>query len=65
MITTSVLEFSQASSDAAKHFRHSATRENEKRGRKKVGKLDYPPERSKRREQPKLKGILKKPDHLG
>ncbi|RKF78731.1 hypothetical protein GcC1_053046, partial [Golovinomyces cichoracearum] len=65
MITMSVLEFCQASPDAAKHFRHLATRENEKRGRKKgtapveVGKLDYPSERSKRREPPKLKGISK------
>ncbi|KAI1003103.1 hypothetical protein K3495_g5100 [Podosphaera aphanis] len=60
----SVLEFCQASPDAAKHFRHLATRENEKRGRKKgtapvkVGKLDYPPERSKRK-PPELKGIPK------
>ncbi|RKF71936.1 hypothetical protein GcM1_249042 [Golovinomyces cichoracearum] len=65
MITMSVLGFCQASPDAAKHFRHLASRENEKRGRKKgtapveVGKLDYPPERSQRREPPKLKGIPK------
>ncbi|TQS37289.1 hypothetical protein Golomagni_02245 [Golovinomyces magnicellulatus] len=52
-ITMSVLKFCQASPDAAKHFRHLATRENEKRGKKKG---TAPVER---RESPKLKGIPK------
>ncbi|RKF84079.1 hypothetical protein GcM1_146014 [Golovinomyces cichoracearum] len=65
MITMGVLEFCQASPDATKHFRHLATGKNKKRERKKgtapveVGKLDYPPERSKGREPPELKGIPK------
>ncbi|RKF65978.1 hypothetical protein OnM2_000012 [Erysiphe neolycopersici] len=64
MITMSVLEFCQASPDAAKHFRHLVTRENKKRGRKRtgntkadVGKIDYPISQLKWKEPLKSKGI--------
>ncbi|KHJ36326.1 hypothetical protein EV44_g3765 [Erysiphe necator] len=65
MIIMSVLEFCQASPDAARQFRHLVTRENEKRGRKKgcilqpeVEKLDYPI-KIRKNIPPKLQGILR------